>query len=53
MEKLVVLILCIVCHILFRMSLAMDVRCATYSVRLAVDHVEGFVLCLQVFWYIN
>jgi len=28
---------------LFRMNLAMDVRCATYSVRLAMDHVEGFV----------
>ena len=26
----------------------MDVLCATYSVRLAMDHVEGFVLCLQV-----
>jgi len=37
-----------VSRILFRMSLAMDVRCATYSVRLAMDHVEGFVLCLQV-----
>jgi hypothetical protein len=24
-------------------SLAMDVRCATYRVRLAMDHVEGFV----------
>ena len=29
--------------ILFRTSLAMDVRCATYSVRMAMDHVEGFV----------
>ena len=50
-----------VSRLLFRMSLAMDVRCATYSVRLAMDvrcvtfsvrlamdHVEGFVLCLQV-----
>jgi len=37
-----------VSRILFRMSLARDVRCATYSVRLAMDHVEGFVLCLQV-----
>ena len=35
-------------RILFRMSLDMDVSCATYSVRLAMDHVEGFVLCLQV-----
>jgi len=37
-----------VSHILFRMSLAMDVHCATYSMRLAVDHVERFMLCLQV-----
>ena len=37
-----------VSRILFRMSLAMDVRFATYSVRLAMDHVEGFMLCLQV-----
>jgi len=28
---------------LFKRSLGMDVRCATYSVRLAMDHVEGFV----------
>ena len=33
---------------LFRMSLAMDVLCGTCSVRLAMDHVEGLVLCLQV-----
>ena len=33
-----------VSRILFRMSLAMDVRCVTYSVRLAMDHMEGFVL---------
>ena len=26
---------------LFRMSLAMDVRCATDNVGLAMDHVEG------------
>lgn len=26
----------------------MYVRCATYRVRAAVDHVEGFVLCSQV-----
>jgi len=37
-----------VSRVLFRMSLAMDVLCATYSVRLAMDHVEGFVLHLQV-----
>jgi len=38
-----------VCRTLFRMSPSMDVRCATYmySVRLAMDHVERFVLCLQ------
>jgi len=33
-----------VSRILFRMSLAMDVRCVTCS----VDHVERFVLCIQV-----
>jgi len=37
-----------VSRILFGMSLAMDVRCATYSLRLAVNHVKGFVLCLHV-----
>ena len=30
-----------VSRILFSMSLAMDVLCATYSLRLAMDHVEG------------
>jgi len=34
-----------VSRILFRMSLTMDVRCATFSARLTMDHVEGFVLC--------
>jgi hypothetical protein len=34
--------------ILLRMSVAMGVRCATYSVRLAMDHVEECVLCLPV-----
>ena len=34
-------LVCCVSRILFRMSLAMDVLCATYSVRLAMDHVEG------------
>jgi hypothetical protein len=35
-----------VCRTLFRMSPSVDVRCATYRyrVRLATDHVEGFVL---------
>ena len=33
---------------LFRMSLAVDVRCVPYSERLAMDYVEGFMLCLQV-----
>jgi len=33
-----------VSRILFRMSLATDVRCVTCSVRLAMDHVVGFVL---------
>ena len=37
-----------VSRILCSMSLAMDVPCATYSVRLAMDHVEGFVFR---FWY--
>ena len=37
-----------VSRMLFRMNLAMDVRCVPYSVRLAMDFVEGFVLCLQV-----
>ena len=34
-------------HILFSMILDMDVRCATYSVRLAMDNVEEHELCLQ------
>ena len=34
--------------ILLRMSVVMGVRCATYSVRLAMDHVEECVLCLPV-----
>jgi len=37
-----------VSRVLFIMSLAVDVRCATYSVRLAMDHLEGFALYLQV-----
>jgi len=41
-------LVCCVSRILFRRSLGMDVRCAAYSVRLTVDHVEGFVLYLQV-----
>ena len=37
-----------VSRIQLRMSVAMDVRCATYGVRLAMEHVEEYVLCLQL-----
>ena len=43
-----------VSRILFRMSLTMDVRCATYSARLAMDHVQGFVSSInKLTWQIN
>jgi len=33
---------------LVQMSLAVDVFLVSYSVRLAMDYVEEFVLCLQI-----
>jgi len=35
-------------RIQLRMSLAMYVRCVTYNVRLAMDHVEKYALPMQV-----
>ena len=48
MERELCLFVYCVSRILFRMSLAMGVRSVTYSVRLAMGHVEGIVLSLQV-----
>jgi len=36
-----------VSHMLLRIHLTMDVCCVLWCVRLAMDYMEGFVLCLQ------